>query len=262
MKKTLTLISLTVAAVAAMAGPASAHTPTVTSSCSTLTVELRWYEPGSHVTVTVDGDTTTATFDGDYTETYTGKSAWTVDVDNNGDGYDSHHTGRFVDCTPPTTVPSTTTVIELPTPVAVPKLTAVFGNDCDTRSAWVQFDNTGTADDRVSVAGRLVDVPANGLARVNLQAYTDTEFFYAPISSLVTNTPVEVRNAPAVDSTGLAHATCTYLDIAVLDRQVVDQPTVLAFTGARSEAMAAAGVSAIVVGAALVALGRRRTATA
>ena len=201
--KKLLIMPAALASLLAMASPASAHTPTITAECSTLTVDLKWYEQGSTVTVTIDGEQSTETFGPDWSGTFTGRQSWSVTVDNNGpkkDKYDFERSGKFVDCTPSTTsttqpVPTTTAPVETPFDVTVTMTRGFFGNDCDTNTAWVQFVNDGSKADRVSVGGRVVDVPAGGFARVNLTAIPGG-FLAGPITSFVDDAPVIVRLFP------------------------------------------------------------------
>lgn len=257
MKKILIVPVLAAAALAAMAGPASAHTPTITAECSTLSVDLRWYETGSTVTVVVDGATTTATFGPNWSGEFTGTKSWTVTVDNHGgerDRYDIERHGRFTDCTPTTSsttvpTPSTTVPVETPFDVAVTQTRGWFGHDCTTTTAWVQFVNGGTLADRVAVGTHVVDVPAGGFARVNLDHVGGGTFAMGPVSSLVNNAPVVVELAD-VEALGDVHPVC--LDTAVETRTVTPAPTAptaLAFTGARTNIMSAIAAGLIFVGA-------------
>lgn len=127
---------------------ADAHTPAVSVSCDRLTVQLTNYERRSTVIVTIAGTRTVERFDRQYTRTFTGLGAYTVIVDNNGDGYDSEWSGMLTTCgsgatgpapttstpssgatgpAPTTTSTSTTTpkVIELIPPITAPPTTAV-----------------------------------------------------------------------------------------------------------------------------------------
>lgn len=128
---------------------AGAHVPAVSASCDRLTVQLKDYERRSTVIVTIGGAQTTERFDRNYTRTFTGLGAYTVIVDNNGDGYDSEWSGMLTACgsgatgpTPTTSTPSsgatgpaptttststttTTRVIELIPPITAPPTTRV-----------------------------------------------------------------------------------------------------------------------------------------
>ncbi|MFI2104503.1 LPXTG cell wall anchor domain-containing protein [Isoptericola sp. NPDC019693] len=111
MKKTLAGVAAATLAVGGMlvatAAPASAHTPRVKDSCSSLEVNLTQYR-GADVVVQIDGKTVAEddfydswhrTFDLDGS---TGHE-WTVDVDaRDGDKYDAHESGRTQPCTPTT----------------------------------------------------------------------------------------------------------------------------------------------------------------
>lgn len=272
MRKLFALLPVATAALVGLATPAHAHTPAVTAKCSTLTVDLRWYDDDSTVTVTIDGTPTVVAFADDYHATFGGTKTWSVVVDNGGEGYDSTHSGVFVDCTPPTsstTVPpsSTTTKppITLAPPVRYAQSTAVFGHDCATKTAWVQLENHGDADDRVTVAGHEVTVPARlpnggaGLARINLDRIADTRFTFGPVASLVNNTPITVTRAPQADATSAVNVDCVYLDTAVEARQVTEPPAVLAFTGAAdTAAKVGVAVGLMLIGGGLLLAGQRR----
>lgn len=249
MKKILTLIPVAAAALIGVAAPAHAHTPSITSKCQTLTVDLKWYEDDSTVTVTIDGTPTTISFDEDYHATFTGTKTWAVTVDNNGEGYDLDQAGTFDPCTPSTSttaVPTTTTV---QIDIQVTQTRGFYGYDCDTKSAWVEFRNDGTADDRVSVAGREVRVPANGFGRINLDRLADGRFLYGPIASLVDNAPVTVERRPLIDATGAVSIPCVYLDTAVESREL---PQTLAFTGFGAAERAGLALGLLVIGAGLM----------
>lgn len=247
MKKLLTLIPVAAATLIGVAAPAHAHTPSITSKCQTLTVDLKWYEDDSTVTVTIDGTPTTISFDDDYHATFTGTKTWAVAVDNNGEGYDLAQSGTFDPCTPATTSTTTTTPVQID--IQVTQTRGFYGYDCDTKSAWVEFRNDGTADDRVSVAGREVRVPANGFGRINLDRLADGRFLYGPIASLVDNAPVTVERRPVIDATGAVSTPCVYLDTAVESREL---PQTLAFTGFGAAERAGLAVGLLVIGAGLM----------
>ena len=179
-------------------------------------------------------------------------------VDDRGTKYDVNQSGTFVDCTPPTTtapVPTTTAPVETPFDITVTQTVGFFGSDCDTNTAWVQFVNDGNRADRVSVGGAEVDVPANGFARVNLFNLGDGRFTFGPVTSLVNNANYEVRNAPQIDGTGAVSVVCA--SSVVLNRQILEPPVALAYTGARTTAMVLVGVMLLGFGFALAALGRK-----
>ncbi|MGW8564703.1 LPXTG cell wall anchor domain-containing protein [Isoptericola sp. NPDC055881] len=91
----------------ATAAPASAHTPDVNDSCSSLEVKLTQYH-GADVTVTVDGKTEAdETFESGWQRTFdldgTAGHEWSVVVDaHDGSQFDWSDTGRTEPC-PPTT---------------------------------------------------------------------------------------------------------------------------------------------------------------
>jgi len=265
--KKLLLIPAALASLLAMASPASAHTPTISAKCQTLTVDLKWYEEGSKVTVVLDGKSTTEKFGPDFHAEYTGTKSWTVKVDNKGgkdDPYDYERSGTFEDCTPPsttvptTTMPVTTTTAPVETPVEVVRsanTTAWFGYECDIPepTAWVQFINTGDADDTGHVSTRSFRIPAHGRAQVTLTGLGNGVFLMGPVA--VDAGAIVVNNAPEANGLGDVQITCA--SSAVLSRQVVEQPTVLAFTGARTTAMVLVGVMLLGAGFTLAALGRK-----
>lgn len=259
--KKLFIIPAIAAGLVALASPASAHTPTISAKCQTLSVQLKWYEAAT-VTVTIDGTPTVKKFEGDWSGTFTGVKSWSVQIDDRGTKYDVNQSGTFVDCTPPSTtvptttmpVPTTTAPVETPFDVTVTQTRGWFGNDCDTNTAWVQFVNDGTKADRVSVGGHVVDVPAHGFARVNLTAIPGG-FLAGPVTSFVDNAVVMVNGLDG-DGLGDVHPTCA--SSVVLNRQTLDQPvTQLAFTGAKTTAMVLVGVMLLGAGFALAALGRK-----
>ncbi len=260
--KKLLIIPAALASFLAMASPASAHTPTITAECESLSIDLKWYEQGSTVTVTIDGVSTTETFGPNWDDEFTGQQSWSVVVDNNGpkqDKYDIERSGEFVDCTPATTTSMPTPTTSMPVPVETPFDVTVtmtrgfFGNDCDTNTAWIQFVNDGSKADRVSVGGHVVDVPAGGFARVNLTAIPGG-FLAGPITSFVDDAPVYVTGLEG-DGLGDVHPTCA--SSTVLNRQIVEQPQTLAFTGAKTAAMGFAGVLLFGFGLVLAAVGRK-----
>ncbi len=256
--KKLLLIPAALASLLVMASPASAHTPTITAKCQTLNVELRWYEEAT-VTVTIDGAPTVKKFEGDWSGKFTGTKSWSVQIDDRGTKYDLEQSGTFEDCTPPSTttqpVPTTTAPVETPFDVTVTMTRGFFGNDCDTNTAWIQFVNDGSKADRVSVGGRVVDVPAGGFARVNLTAIPGG-FLAGPITSFVDDAPVIVTGLEG-DGLGDVHPTCA--SSVVLNRQIVDQPvTQLAFTGpGRTAGLSALAALLNFVGAMSLMLGRK-----
>lgn len=261
--KKLLIIPAALAALMAMASPASAHTPTITAKCESLSIDLKWYEEGSTVTVTIDGESKSTKFGPDWSGEFTGQQSWSVVVDNNGpkkDKYDLERSGTFEDCTPATTttqpVPTTTAPVETPFDVTVTQTVAYFDHDCDTQSAWVQFVNGGTKADRVSVGGQEVDVPAGGFARVNLFNLGGYRFTFGPVASFVNNAPVPVTFAPEIDGTGAVSVVC--IDTVVQTRQVIEQPQTLAFTGpGRTGALSALAALLIFVGAMTLMLARK-----
>lgn len=111
MKRTLAGVAATTLAVGGMlvatAAPASAHTPRVKDTCSSLEVNLTQYR-GADVTVTIDGtDVADETFDSSWSRTFeldgSAGHAWTVDVDaHDGNQYDWSDSGRTEPCTPTT----------------------------------------------------------------------------------------------------------------------------------------------------------------
>ncbi len=259
--KKLLIIPAALAALMAMASPASAHTPTITAKCESLSIDLKWYEEGSTVTVTIDGESKSTKFGPDWSGEFTGQQSWSVVVDNNGpkkDKYDLERSGTFEDCTPATTttqpVPTTTAPVETPFDVTVTMTRGFFGNDCDTNTAWIQFVNDGSKADRVSVGGHVVDVPAGGFARVNLTAIPGG-FLAGPITSFVDDAVVIVTGLEG-DGLGDVHPTCA--SSVVLNRQIVETPQTLAFTGpGRTAGLSALAALLIFVGAMTLMLGRK-----
>lgn len=249
--KKLLILPLAAAAIALTAVPASAHTPNIEAKCQTLTVDLKWYEEGSTVTVTIDGVASSTKFGPNYSDTFEGEQSWSVKVDNNGpeeDKYDQSFKGTFEDCTPATTTTTAPPVVTAP-PVepapVLPQTTGFYVFDCATRTGAVQFVNDGAAPDHLSVGGTPLDVPANGFARLTLDTLEGTTVMLGPVASLVTNNPVQINGRESVDSFGDVTSTC--LDTAVLDR--APAPQTLAFTGARSNIMAAVAAVLIFFGA-------------
>lgn len=109
MKRTLAGVVATMLAAGGMlvatAAPASAHTPRVEDTCSSLEVNLTQYN-GADVTVTIDG---TSVADEDFGRSWQrtfqldGKAGhtWTVDVDaHDGNQFDWSDSGRTEPCTP------------------------------------------------------------------------------------------------------------------------------------------------------------------
>ena len=111
MKRTLAGVAATTLAVGGMlvatAAPASAHTPRVKDSCTSLEVNLTAYQ-GADVVVTIDGTTVAdEDFHGSWERKFDLDGSkghdWTVDVDaRDGDQYDTHKTGRTQPCNPTT----------------------------------------------------------------------------------------------------------------------------------------------------------------
>jgi len=91
----------------ATAAPASAHTPRVKDTCSSLEVNLTQYN-GADVTVTIDEQSVAAeSFDRSWQRTFeldgTSSHTWAVQVDaRDGNQYDWSDTGRTESCTPTT----------------------------------------------------------------------------------------------------------------------------------------------------------------
>ncbi|MCK9794197.1 LPXTG cell wall anchor domain-containing protein [Isoptericola sp. 4D.3] len=118
MKRTLAGVVATMLAAGGMlvatAAPASAHTPRVEDTCSSLEVNLTQYN-GAGVTVTIDGkNVADENFRRSWQHTFQldGKSGhtWTVDVDaHDGNQFDWSDSGRTEPCTP-TTPPQGTEV--------------------------------------------------------------------------------------------------------------------------------------------------------
>jgi hypothetical protein len=258
--KKLLIIPAIAAGLVALASPASAHTPTISAKCQTLSIDLKWYESAT-VTVTIDGQATTEKFEGDWSDTFTGTKTWSVSVDDRGKKYDFTQSGTFEDCAPPSTTVPTTTTAPVETPLDVVKAsantTAWFGYECDTPepTAWVQFINTGDADDTGHVSTRSFRIPAHGRAQVTLTGLGNGVFLMGPVA--VDAGAIVVNNAPEANGLGDVQITCA--SSAVLNRQVVGQPvTQLAFTGpgqVRVLSMVAAVL--IFVGAMSIALGRK-----
>lgn len=256
--KKLLILPLAAAAIALTAVPASAHTPNIEAKCQTLTVDLKWYEQGSKVTVTIDGVSTTKAFGPNYHAELSGTidgrlgKTWSVKVDNNGpkhDRYDFEQSGTFVDCTPATTSTTSTTtvpVVTAPPVIPAPATVGFFVFDCTIRLGAVQFVNDSPTTDHLSVGGTPLDVPGNGFARLSLDTLEGSTVMLGPVHSYVTNEPVVVNGRESVNALGDVTTTC--LDTAVLDRAPVATP-VLAFTGARSNIMAAVAAVLIFFGA-------------
>ncbi|MGZ4679273.1 MAG: hypothetical protein ACXV4D_03810, partial [Ilumatobacteraceae bacterium] len=111
MRKSLITIGI-VAGVLAFATPAFAHTPTVTPSCTGLSVTAFLYEGASNnnrVTTTIDGVATVADFGGGYSHTFnwsqTVPHTWSVVIDADrftGDptAYDTTFSGTWQACQP------------------------------------------------------------------------------------------------------------------------------------------------------------------
>jgi LPXTG-motif cell wall-anchored protein len=110
-KRTLAGVAATTLAVGGMlvatAAPASAHTPRVKDTCTSLEVNLTQYQ-GADVVVTIDGKTVAdEDFHGSWHRTFeldgsTGHE-WSVDVDaRDGDQYDARERGRTEPCVPTT----------------------------------------------------------------------------------------------------------------------------------------------------------------
>ncbi|MGZ4725020.1 MAG: LPXTG cell wall anchor domain-containing protein [Ilumatobacteraceae bacterium] len=135
MRKSLITIGI-VAGVLAFATPAFAHTPTVTPSCTGLSVTAFLYEGASNnnrVTTTIDGVATVADFGGGYSHTFnwsqTVPHTWSVVIDADrftGDptAYDTTFSGTWQACQPaPTTTTSTTTTTTTTTTTVAPTTT-------------------------------------------------------------------------------------------------------------------------------------------
>lgn len=119
MKRTLAGVAATTLAVGGMlvatAAPASAHTPRVSATCTSLEVNLTQYQ-GADVVVTIDGDTVAEekfgnswhkSFDLDGAKGHT----WRVDVDaHDGKHYDARREGRTEPCPTPPQQPQGTEV--------------------------------------------------------------------------------------------------------------------------------------------------------
>lgn len=125
MKRALALITITLGAILIAPATASAHTPSVSDSCSGLEVTLTNYESTSgpafnnRVTVTIDGAAQVFDFDASFTQTFgwaqTADHTWTVVIDanrNNGNAtqYDTSFQGSENACQQPSTTTSTTTL--------------------------------------------------------------------------------------------------------------------------------------------------------
>lgn len=116
-------------ALVAFAAPASAHTPTITSTCTTVTVDLDQYEPGSTVTVQIGSSTPKTSVFGEAhyraTVALDPSRTYQVTVDNRADGvhdeWDRTWSSTAPPCVPTTTKPAPT-VADL-TPVAAPTTT-------------------------------------------------------------------------------------------------------------------------------------------
>lgn len=163
---------------------------------------------------TIDGESKSTKFGPDWSGEFTGQQSWSVVVDNNGpkkDKYDIERSGQVRRLHPghhdhdarADHVRSGRDAVD----VTVTQTAAYFDHDCETSSAWVQFVNGGTKADRVSVGGQVVDVPANGFARINLFNLGGYRFTFGPVTSLVNNANVDVTFAPEIDGTG-AVSTC------------------------------------------------------
>lgn len=257
------LISATVIAAAGLAlwtSPASAHTPTVTGNCSGVSVELKYYEQGSTVSVTIDGTTTSTVFGTDYKHLYptdaTKAHTYSVVVDNRGDGmdeedkYDSTHSGTIPQCEQPPT-----TTVTAPLVIRHTNTTAELHSDCS--KAWILFVNNGDLADEVVVSGRKLAVPAFGYAQLTLVRLDSGKFQMGPVASTVTGSAVAVKGANSDALGDVEGQVC--IDTAVQDTFVppVEQPPVLAFTGAKTNVLAALGAMILGLGVVFVALGRK-----
>ncbi|MFE7404899.1 LPXTG cell wall anchor domain-containing protein [Isoptericola sp. NPDC057559] len=142
MKRILAGVAATTLAVGGMlvaiAAPASAHTPRVKDTCTSLEVNLTQYR-GADVVVTIDGKKVAGEGFGDsWHRTFeldgsTGHE-WTVDVDaHDGDRYDAHERGVTEACTPTTPEPPHGTEVQVGI-YLYPKL------DKDKGAAW---ENSG-----------------------------------------------------------------------------------------------------------------------
>lgn len=106
----LATLALAAGLAVTTAAPASAHTPTVSSTCSTLKVDLRWYGAGksNYVTVTIDGEVVEDhtkfgdSFFEQYTVDTTSSHSWKVEIDAQDAGYDRLEanalTGTWIPC--------------------------------------------------------------------------------------------------------------------------------------------------------------------
>jgi len=124
--KPLALAGLAAALFALRELPADAHTPKITSTCTTVTVDLTAYEPGSTVSVWLGGKLATraAVFGPDYKQTYLLDTIRTyrVVINNKGDrDFDVTLTGTAEPCQVPVPTPTTTTE---PAPVPPPVVLA------------------------------------------------------------------------------------------------------------------------------------------
>lgn len=89
---------------------ADAHTPTISTTCLSVTVDLFRYDRATRLVVVVDGrQVESTTFSGGYRRTFTGSSSWRVTIDNAGTEYDLDRSGTFGPCATTTSTSSSTT---------------------------------------------------------------------------------------------------------------------------------------------------------
>lgn len=106
--------------------------------------------------------------------------------------------------TTPSTVATTSTV-----PVAAPpSTTGTYAANCETATAWVSFTNTGGTDDRLSVGGFIVVVPAAETVRFNLFRLDAQRHALGPVVSLSTARTVGVANLGRVNGLGDVFLPC------------------------------------------------------
>jgi len=235
MKKILASILVAAAAFVALAGPASAHTPTITSTCTTVTMNLTQYEAKSTVSVWLGGKLATkaAVFGPDYKQTYLLDKSLTyvVVVDNRGDGvrdeWDRTFTGKADPC-----VPTTTVVLEHKDLTPVPTTSAPV----DYCASLFEFFTANPTAARVDGYDRRCS-PAV-VHPATPPCVLDGRFD---------------ANTPECDRAG----TQVVDPPVVIATQVVERPPVLAFTGATTNALLAFGAVLVAAGFALAAFGRK-----
>lgn len=185
MRRLLVLSAATVAATAALAGHASAHTPNISDSCTGLTVSLTSYQgPASNnqITVVIDGVSQSFDFGASFNRTFpwtpTQSHTWTVVVDANQDvqrdrtTYDFTQNGSEAACqatsttaasttSTSTTVTSTTSTSTTQTPPT---------SNTPTSTAVSSSSTSGPSSSLPPASTALTSVPASGDVATSTEA--------------------------------------------------------------------------------------------